>query len=321
VAETDAAEAVPVGHLDALAEASFYGLPAPAVLGGLDADLATICSAIEVLAGADLTTTFVWVQHLSVVQSSVKSPNQELKRRWLAPLCRGTARAGQILAGVIPGPAKVHARPSPDGDGWIWTGTAPWLSGWTRIDVINASARDEHGNSVWALIDALESETFDVEPLELLAVNASRTVRAHFREHHVPAERVAAVVPEEAWSRIDPVGMRIHAAMALGVAARALKLMGPSPLDGELAAHRAAVDEAIAAPETMPAARAAVSELALRAASANFVAAGARATSVVEHAARLMREAAFMLVFGSRAAIKAALLERLGAQTPDQPRG
>jgi hypothetical protein len=63
----------------------------------------------------------------------------------------------------------------------------------------------------------------------------------------------------------------------------------------------------------MPAARAAACALALRSAVANFVAAGAVATAAAGHASRLLREAAFLLVTGSRPAIKTALLKRLGA--------
>jgi hypothetical protein len=129
----------------------------------------------------------------------------------------------------------------------------------------------------------------------------------------VPPEQIAAIVPEQVWSQPNPAGQRVHAALSLGVARRAQQLLGPSPLDAELAARRAAADAAIQAPDTMPAARAAACELALRAAAANFVATGANATAAASHASRLLREAAFLLVTGSRPAIKTALLERLAA--------
>jgi alkylation response protein AidB-like acyl-CoA dehydrogenase len=211
-AETDAAEVVPAGHLDALAEAGFYGLGAPAAFGGTKADLATACAAIELLAGADLTDDHVRMgpaprRHPALANS----PNEELKHSWLPRLCRGSLRAGLILAGALPGPAPVEARPAADRDGWSLAGAAPWLSGWTRIDVIAAAARDEHGNAVWARIDAAESQTLEVEPVRLFALNASRTVRVRFKDHHLPAERVAAVVPAQAWSQPNPASLRIHA--------------------------------------------------------------------------------------------------------------
>jgi hypothetical protein len=110
---------------------------------------------------------------------------------------------------------------------------------------------------------------------------------------------------------LNPAALRIHAALALGVAGRCGRLMGPSGVDDELAACRAALDTAT--PEAMPAARAAASELALRAAAGLFASVGARAVGLGDHPQRLAREALFLLVFGLRAPVKAALLDRLGA--------
>jgi alkylation response protein AidB-like acyl-CoA dehydrogenase len=58
---TDAADAVPVELLDALAEAGLSGLAGPTAAGGLDADFSTVCTVVEALASGCLTTAFVWV--------------------------------------------------------------------------------------------------------------------------------------------------------------------------------------------------------------------------------------------------------------------
>jgi hypothetical protein len=58
---------------------------------------------------------------------------------------------------------------------------------------------------------------------------------------------------------------------------------------------------------------AAAADLALRAAAALVVETGSRAAVRHGHPERLAREALFLLVFGSRPAIKAELLARLGA--------
>jgi hypothetical protein len=63
----------------------------------------------------------------------------------------------------------------------------------------------------------------------------------------------------------------------------------------------------------MAEAHAAVAELTVRAATALVVGRGSRSVLIEDHAQRLYREAAFLLVFGSRAAIKTSLLRRLGA--------
>jgi hypothetical protein len=61
----------------------------------------------------------------------------------------------------------------------------------------------------------------------------------------------------------------------------------------------------------LPAARAAAAELAMRAATALAVQAGSKGILLDQHAQRLVREAMFLLVFGSRPAIRAELLARL----------
>jgi hypothetical protein len=103
----------------------------------------------------------------------------------------------------------------------------------------------------------------------------------------------------------------MNGSLALGVAGRACRLLGADagPLASDVDAVRAALDSGT--PETMPAARAAAAELAMRAAVTLTVAAGSRAVLAGEHAQRLVREATFLLVFGSRPAIRADLLGRV----------
>ena len=59
-------------------------------------------------------------------------------------------------------------------------------------------------------------------------------------------------------------------------------------------------------------ARAAVSALAVRATATLIVGTGSRGVRADDHAQRLAREALLLLVFGTRPAIKASLLRRLG---------
>ncbi len=63
----------------------------------------------------------------------------------------------------------------------------------------------------------------------------------------------------------------------------------------------------------MAQARAAASELTVRAAAALAVQTRSTAVAVDAHAQLLAREALFLLVFGSRPAIKGALLRQFGA--------
>jgi alkylation response protein AidB-like acyl-CoA dehydrogenase len=305
---TDKAETLPVGPLDSLARAGLYGLSGPASAGGIDVDFPTVCRVIETLASGCLTTTFVWLQHLGGVRAAAASDNEALAD-WVAPLISGERRAGLALGGAVPGPPKLTARAGEDG--WILTGTSPFVSGWGRIDVMHTAARTDDGRLVWALVDARESETLSVQRLQLVALNATATVRTDFRGHLVPAARVTSVSPYQE-GQPPPELLRVHAAMPLGVTTRCLALLGPSPLDDELATLRAELDRLD--PGTIAAARAAAGELALRAAAALAVATGSRSILLGEHAQRLAREALFTLVYALRPASKEALLGQLHAR-------
>ncbi|MGZ4126361.1 MAG: acyl-CoA dehydrogenase family protein [Actinomycetota bacterium] len=302
--EVDATDLLPVGHLDLLASEGFYGIAGPAEVGGLALDDATTSAVVETLASGCLTTTFVWLQHRNPVRAVAASDTPGLRDAWLASLCRGEPRAGIALAGNRPGPPVLRASRLASGDIGR-DGEAPWVCGWGRVDVLMVAARD--GDMVIsALVDASASETLAVEPLHLVGVNASGTVTLRFRGHPVPASRIVGAEPHAEVLARDPTGLRMNGSLALGVISRCCWLLGPSALDEELVAARSALDEATS--ETLPAARAGASELALRAAATLTVSQGARSILIDQHAQRLAREALFLLVFGSRPPIREELL-------------
>jgi alkylation response protein AidB-like acyl-CoA dehydrogenase len=302
---TDRADVVPVELLDALAECGLYGLTGPSSDGGLEADFADVCGVIDRLASGCLTTTFVWVQHLGAVFAVAGTPNEEI-RAWLPSICSGERRAGLALGGAIPGEPLLVAHEA--GEGWRFSGISPFVSGWGRVDVIHTAARTDDGRLVWALVDAQASDTLAVERLELVALNATATVRASFRDHVVPAARVTSVGGYEE-APPPPALVRIHAALPLGVLRRCCALLGESKLDGELETLRAELDSLD--PDTIGASRAAAGELALRAAAAVAVETGSRSLVLSEHAQRLVREALFCLVYALRPDARASLLGRL----------
>jgi alkylation response protein AidB-like acyl-CoA dehydrogenase len=305
--ETDRVDTLPIELLDALADAGLYGLAGVTSAGGLDADFPTTLQVIETLSSGCLTTAFVWLQHLGGLRAAQSSGNEALAS-WVGPMCRGERRAGLAIGGATPGPALLAARPV-DG-GWVLTGSAPFVSGWGRVDVIHTAARTDDGRLVWSLVDAAEADSLTAARLHLVALNATATVRLEFRDHLVPAERVTSVVPYGEGSP-PPELMRVHAAMPLGVVSRCLALLGPSPLDREVDEVRTELDRLD--PATAQAARANAGELALRAAAALSVATGSRSLLATEHAQRLLREAYFTLVYALRPGSKQAALEALHA--------
>jgi alkylation response protein AidB-like acyl-CoA dehydrogenase len=310
--EVDAAPIVPVERLERLAAAGFYGLAGPADAGGMGIpDPATALEIIEIMASGCLTTTFVWIQHHGAVRALAEAP-ATLRDAWLERLCTGAVRAGVAFSGLRrPGPPILVA--APDDDGWRFTGYAPWVTGWGRVDVVRAAARRENGDIVWALVDATAGATLQAEPVRLAAVNASATVTLRFDDHPVPAGRVTSIQPFAEWQAADRANLRLNGSLALGVARRCATLLESERLEAEVLEHREALDAAT--PETMPEQRARASELALRAATTLVVAGGGRAIAMDHQAQRLAREAIFLLVFGQTAAIKAAQLHRLSPRS------
>jgi alkylation response protein AidB-like acyl-CoA dehydrogenase len=120
----EAAGAVPLSHLDALAAAGLYGLTGPVGTGGAAAEPATVAAVVEELAAGDLATTFVWLQHLGVVGRLAAAGPPQLRSAFLADLCAGRLRAGIALqAALRPGPPamRVHR----DGGELVLDGAVP----------------------------------------------------------------------------------------------------------------------------------------------------------------------------------------------------
>ena len=287
-----------------LADRGWYGLSAPS--SGFD--IVSARPVVEAFAGACLTTTFVWMQHLGTPPACASGP--EHLRPWVELLASGARRSTVAFAGLLPDP-PLRARPSGDGDGWVVDGVAPWVSGWGLSDVVHVAARTPEDDVVWLLVDA-PSPGLSHQPLRLLAVNASATVTLSFAGVRVPADRETSRFPWADWPARDAMGLRTNGSLALGVAGRCCRLIGPSALDEELAARRVALDDGT--PETMPAARAAAAGFAVQAASALVAHQGSRSVVVGGHAERLLREATVLLVFGSRPSISRELLARLGVR-------
>jgi alkylation response protein AidB-like acyl-CoA dehydrogenase len=293
---TDAADVVPRELLDRLAAEGFYGV-------GVDSDFATVCAVQEALASGCLTTAFVWAQHLGLVHALAAGGDDDLRAHWLEALLRGDVRAGLALGGALPQPTLCARR---DGEVWSVDGISPFLSGWGVIDVVHTAARTSDDETVWLIVDAVESNALQVERLRLVALDATATVRATFDALRVPADRQTALHP--AGGETPPEVLRLHAALALGVASRCCRLLGPSPLDDELSRLRAQLDEL--GPET-PARRAEAGELAVRAAATLATVRGSRSVLLGDHAQRLWREALFVLIYALRPASRDALLARL----------
>ena len=311
--QTDRARDVPREQLDRLAEAGLYGAAGPASHDGLDLSPAALAALVELLAGGCLTTTFIWLQHHGLVRALREIPPSTPLSGLLPELCRGERRAGIVFAGLIPGVPRLRA--SPRQGGWRLDGTADWVTGWRHVDVLLVLARGPDETLVRLALDATPQPGVIAERRELVAVDASATVSLRFDGVRVARERLIGVEPFDPDAHASGEALRLNGSLALGITARACRMLGPGPLDEELDACRRRLRDGPG--EEVADARAAASALAVRATSALVVHTGSRAVQVDRHAQRLAREALFLLVFGTRPAIHSALLHRLQGPARD----
>jgi alkylation response protein AidB-like acyl-CoA dehydrogenase len=305
-AEVDRAQVLPRDHLDALADLGLYGAFAPEPDGGLGLSPGELFAVIEELAAACLASTFVWIQHLRLLAAVLDDAAPSLLQEMRSKVIRGEIKGGVALTGLLPGPSRLTATKT--SVGWLLDGTAPWVSGWGIVDELFVAARGPDESVVSLLVTPREQSGLSVTPREMTAINATATVSLEFRSFEVDD---AHVVSHSAYDPLQEsgVGLRPNGSLALGVARRCCAMIGSSELDDELTETRAYLDGADA--ETMPRARARASELALRAAGALCVHRGSSSVLRGDVAERSMREAALLLTFGSRPAIRSALLDYL----------
>ena len=102
----EASQRIPPEHLDLLAAEGFYGLAGPREAGGQDVPFPVAGQIIEILAGACLSTTFVWMQHHGVVRAVGRY------RQYRAPAGDARAAVPRRAAGRR-GPGRPAARAAP----------------------------------------------------------------------------------------------------------------------------------------------------------------------------------------------------------------
>ncbi|MBW4041735.1 MAG: acyl-CoA dehydrogenase [Acidobacteria bacterium] len=297
-AAVDAAERIPASHLLALDDTGLTGLAAARP------SLETRVDVVAALAGGCLGTAFVWMQHQGALGPVAAASGPVA--RFAPDLASGRTRAGVVITAVRgPAPLRLHGA----GDSWRLAGSARWVTGWGVADVLRVAAVADDGSITTVLVDV--GPGMRAEPAPLVAANASSTVTLTFDDVPVPADRRIDSVSWDTWAAADAAGLAGNGALALGVAARAAAFAESPSLATEVAAARE--DLLAAAVEALPAARAACNEVAVRAAAALAVHDGGRSVIGGSRADRLLREAHFLLGFGSRPAIRADLLRRLGA--------
>lgn len=315
--EVDQTGVIPAGHWDRLAAEGLYGAAAPPEFGGPGLGLPEIIEALETMAGGCLATTFTWIQHHGLVMALSGSTNTDLRDELLGDLTAGRKRAGVAFAGVIPDPPRVQAVRT--GDGWRFSGEAPFVSGWGIVDVLQVSAGDvETGDVLAGIVTAQEQPGISgVTRHRLVAADATNTVSIRFDDLEVPDERIVSRVPRSEFLANQIFGARLNGTLPLGLVGRCSRLLDEAgrseeadAIEAERTAVRGRLDAGLADITAMVSARADAAQLAVSSAAALVTAGGGPSLTLDAHAQRLAREAVFTLVAASRSELKRELLDR-----------
>lgn len=226
-------DGVQTGVLDEFARLGLLTALAPADHGGLGLSPIEQLHVSEALASGCLNTWLVYAQHAGNTRllgraAAAGQPLPPLAEQAL----RGEILSGTAISDIRRGRGNVVHAHAVDG-GWLLDGTVSWLTGWGLDALFTVAALADDDTVLIALVEA---DRLHAAPLDLAAVNGSRTVRAVLRDIEVPAEHVLLTTDRNAWQAQDQQlagGVRAH---AIGTAARALReLEGIEPrgVEGE----------------------------------------------------------------------------------------
>lgn len=225
-AEVDA-EGVRRSTLDALAVAGLLGTAlAPAAQRELS----------ELLAGADASTWFCWVQHqtpLRTLEGSAAGLETAAPATLQSDLLPGM-KDGSLVGAVAfahvrrPGPPNPVATRVPGG--WRLDGVLDWVTSWDVADVVMIMARGrdaDAGRLVCAYLPAGRGRSVEAglavgAPLDLLAMGGTHTRPVTLDGVLVPDARIGAIIDADAWLAADAIRTADANPAAFGVARGAI---------------------------------------------------------------------------------------------------
>ncbi|WP_198950847.1 acyl-CoA dehydrogenase family protein [Kineosporia sp. A_224] len=212
---------VPRSHLDALAAAGLLGVSAPVAVGGLGAPPAVVRRTQELIAGADLSTWFVQIQHHTCAPMALDAGREDLAR----DLATGRAVAGIAFSHLRRRPARPVVA-VPDGAGWRLVGDAPWYTGWGINDVALLGGATDDGRVVFGVVPAREQPGLAASaPMDVAALRSAVTVTLRLDGLRLGPDDVLLVDDIEAWARRDARPSANPVPAVFGVAESALDLL------------------------------------------------------------------------------------------------
>ncbi|MBO1348769.1 MAG: acyl-CoA/acyl-ACP dehydrogenase [Hormoscilla sp. GUM202] len=313
--------------LTGLGDRSLLGLMVPQDWSGPEVDIGTYRAFMQLVARYSGALAFLQTQHQSAARRIASSDNEALKSAYLPYMSNG-----EVLLGVgfsqlrRPGPPLVKALPVEGG--YQIDGLVPWITGFGLFQEFTIGATLPDGRALFGLVPLRKTSNIAFsEPMELVAMTSTNTVRATFRNWFLPQQQVISIKPAGWYRENDKKNVLHHSLFPLGCARAGLDIVEntakvknlPFIGDALISLNRELTncDRAIMAAGPQDSfddrleLRAWAIDLAVRCAHA-AVAVSSGAANYSDHPAqRVYREAMVYTVFGQTTAVMEATLARL----------
>lgn len=317
-----------VSALDDMAELGYLGLRVPESHGGFGVSDMAFRRYQETSARCSGALAFLQTQHQSACGFIATSGNETAREKFLRKMASGEARCGIAFSQLRRPGTPMVAATRVEG-GFVFNGTAPWVTGWGIFGWCVFAGTIESGESVWGVGELKESRFLKPSPvMRLAALEVAQTVSAQLSDYFIHDEAIIHTRPANWIHENDSLNLALQSPFALGCAQAAIDVIRAAheqkSLDGIMRAAAelqeeldrcreeayGAMDERGNLERSLRA-RAWAIELAGRCAHAAVVASSGRGNSMSSDAQRVYREALVFSVSAQTPAILLATLERL----------
>jgi len=195
-------EGVTATYVSQLAELGLLNHTAQREFGGAEVGRAEDRRLHEIIAGSCFNTWLVWAQHAPMVG---RLALQHQNGTYTSALGRDVL-AGRVLLGAAISDVRrfPHAfvAATRKGDGWVFSGTISWVSGWGLNTVLVVAAVEASTQTVVTAFVPI-GDRVRATPLELSAVGGSRTERVTLHDVFVSESDVMDTQTLADWRRED----------------------------------------------------------------------------------------------------------------------
>ena len=212
-----------------LGDRSLLALKVPIELGGsgwTELDYRRLQVKLARTSGA---LTFLQTQHQSAGVMLAKSDNQLLQQEFLPDLATGKVLMGVGFSHLRRGGVPTIAATETTG-GYLITGEVPWVTGYDFFGHFIVGATLADGRELYGVLPLQNQSqlggTIELsQPMELMAIAATNTVRAKITQWHLDRDRLVTIKPAGAIHQSSRANILNHGWFALGCAYAGLDLL------------------------------------------------------------------------------------------------